>query len=265
MAFASHAEAKADLQRRYFGMERPDASIPLLAFVGRITAQKGVHLILQSAEQVLRDCNYRCQFLLGGMASDSDAYGRQCAGAMNELRARHPSLFWADPGLFFTDGDLVNMGADFCLMPSVFEPGGIVQQEFFVAGTPVIAFKTGGLKDTVVNWNPATRAGNGFTFVSVPPNTERPHNRARARVCAPAARARARRALTALPSVRAPASLPLPSRDPLVHTPSVRPRRTRTRRPTFSWPCGARSASSTTRPARATRACAPTRARASWT
>jgi starch synthase len=49
-------------------------------------------------------------------------------------------------------------------MPSLFEPGGIVQQEFFVAGTPVIAFKTGGLKDTVKEFDPATKVGNGFTF-----------------------------------------------------------------------------------------------------
>ena len=58
----------------------------------------------------------------------------------------------------------MNVGADFCMMPSVFEPGGIVQQEFFVAGTPVIAFRTGGLKDPVRDWDPATRQGTGFTF-----------------------------------------------------------------------------------------------------
>lgn len=164
LPFANHEEAKAEIQKRYFGLERPDPTIPLFAFVGRITAQKGVHLILQSVEQVLRDFSYRCQFLVAGAASDSDTYGRQCANAMNDLRVRHPSLFWADPGLFFTDGALINLGADFCMMPSTFEPGGIVQQEFFIAGTPVIAFKTGGLKDTVLNWNPSTRAGTGFTF-----------------------------------------------------------------------------------------------------
>jgi glycogen synthase len=37
----------------------------------------------------------------------------------------------------------INLGADFGLMPSLFEPGGVVQHEFFVAGTPVIAFRTG--------------------------------------------------------------------------------------------------------------------------
>lgn len=49
-------------------------------------------------------------------------------------------------------------------MPSLFEPGGIVQHEFFVAGTPVIAFKTGGLKDTVFEFDPKTKKGNGFSF-----------------------------------------------------------------------------------------------------
>lgn len=48
------------------------------------------------------------------------------------------------------DGPLVNLGCDFGLMPSEFEPGGIVQHEFFIAETPVIANKTGGLQDTVI-------------------------------------------------------------------------------------------------------------------
>lgn len=75
------------------------------------------------------------------------------------------------------DGSLVNLGADFGLMPSLFEPSGVVQQEFFAGGTPVIAFKTGGLKDTVFEWDSQTNTGNGFTFeahahgdfVQVPP------------------------------------------------------------------------------------------------
>jgi starch synthase len=38
-------------------------------------------------------------------------------------------------------------------MPSLFEPSGVVQQEFFAGGTPVIAFKTGGLKDSVFEFD----------------------------------------------------------------------------------------------------------------
>ncbi len=51
-------------------------------------------------------------------------------------------------------------------MPSLFEPGGIVQHEFFLGGTPVIAFKTGGLKDSVFEFLWHSDEGNGFTFES---------------------------------------------------------------------------------------------------
>jgi hypothetical protein len=50
------------------------------------------------------------------------------------------------------------------MMPSMFEPGGIVQHEFFVGSTPVIAFETGGLKDSVFEFDPQLEKGNGFTF-----------------------------------------------------------------------------------------------------
>ena len=51
-------------------------------------------------------------------------------------------------------------------MPSVFEPGGIVQHEFFIASTPVLAFRTGGLKDTVIEFDLNMNKGNGILFES---------------------------------------------------------------------------------------------------
>lgn len=92
------------------------------------------------------------------------AYGAQCAWSMQNLRRQFPHQFWADPNEFFSDGPLLNFGSDFGLMPSLFEPSGVVQQEFFVGGTPVIAFKTGGLRDSVFEFDSVTRKGNGFTF-----------------------------------------------------------------------------------------------------
>lgn len=51
-------------------------------------------------------------------------------------------------------------------MPSLFEPGGIVQHEFFVGETPVVAHRTGGLKDSVVEFQWDSEIGSGFTFES---------------------------------------------------------------------------------------------------
>ncbi len=158
----THWEAKAALQRKYFGSSEPNPNTVLLGFVGRITFQKGIHLILDIAEQLLRRHSGAVQILIGGAANQGEQYAQHCSWRMRELTKRFPNNFWADPDAFFVDGPLLNFGADFGLMPSAFEPGGIVQQEFLVAGTPVIAFKTGGLKDTIFEF--FNGAGNGFTF-----------------------------------------------------------------------------------------------------
>lgn len=104
--------------------------------------------------------------MVGGAANWKDAYSAGCAHKMLHLKNKYPSCFWAAPNEFFTDGSLVNRGADYGLMPSVFEPGGIVQHEFFVGATPVIAYKTGGLKDSVFEYMWDSETGNGFTFQS---------------------------------------------------------------------------------------------------
>jgi starch synthase len=85
---------------------------------------------------------------------------------MWDLKQRYPHVFWADPSQFFGDGLLVCHAADYLLVPSLFEPSGIVQQEAFASGTPVVAFRTGGLADTVFEFNRETRTGNGFLFWS---------------------------------------------------------------------------------------------------
>ena len=83
---------------------------------------------------------------------------------MLDLKQRFPKNFWADPTQFFGDGLIGDHGADYMLVPSLFEPSGIVQQEAFASGTPVIAFRTGGLADTVFEYDPNTKTGNGFLF-----------------------------------------------------------------------------------------------------
>jgi len=159
-----HLSAKKQIQMKYFNFKDLDDSVPLFAFVGRVTAQKGVHLILEVAEHIIKHFNHKVQFLVGGPANMREPYSAQCAHKMWALRNQYPHCFWAAPEEFFTDGSLVNRGTDFGLMPSVFEPGGIVQHEFFVGGTPVIAFKTGGLKDSVIEFLWDSEEGSGYTF-----------------------------------------------------------------------------------------------------
>eukprot|EP00727_Mastigamoeba_balamuthi_P005271 m51a1_g14742 putative starch synthase (1382) ;mRNA; f:283567-288475 len=158
----NHWEAKRKLQYKFFGWE--DLSIPIYGFVGRICEQKGVELLCWVARELINECHGRVQFVIGGFAPQGDAYAQRCAALLRGLANDFPRSFWADPGRFFLDGALLNLGCDFGLMPSLFEPSGVVQQEFFLAGTPVVAFKTGGLKDTVYEYLQHTGMGNGFTF-----------------------------------------------------------------------------------------------------
>lgn len=160
----SHEAAKKMLQEKYFGYSDP--SVPVFSFVGRITVQKGVHLILNAVQDLVETFHGKIMIIVGGMANKKEKYAAHCAWQMNSLRYRFPRNFWADPEAYFTDGALANLGSDFGVIPSLFEPSGIVQQEYFVAGTPVIAFSTGGLKDTVFEFDATKNAGNGFLFLA---------------------------------------------------------------------------------------------------
>ena len=157
-------ECKKYIQQKYFGYRDVDYSVPIFSFVGRITQQKGVLLILDCVEEMIRITNGKINILVGGMGDKRDPYVGACINKMNYLKGKYPYAFWADPNEFFTDGPKINKGSDFGLMPSFFEPGGIVQHEFFIAGTPVIAFRTGGLKDTVFEFLWDNNTGNGLTF-----------------------------------------------------------------------------------------------------
>jgi starch synthase len=158
-----HTEAKRALQQKFFG--EVDDSKMVLLFIGRVVEQKGVHLILDDFEELHRKFDGKLQYIVGGQAAPDDrAYGLPQTQKLWDLRHRYPKHFWADPSAFFSDGLLCCQGADLMLVPSLFEPSGIVQQEAFASGCPVLAFKTGGLADTVFEFEVQKGSGNGFVF-----------------------------------------------------------------------------------------------------
>jgi glycogen synthase len=62
-----------------------------MAFVGRITEQKGVHLILDAAEQLIHKNNFRINIIVGGMVNMKEPYSAQCAHKMWHLKNKYPN------------------------------------------------------------------------------------------------------------------------------------------------------------------------------
>jgi len=144
---------KADLQRSFGLPEYPN--IPLIGMVSRLTAQKGFDLLEKALDSLLsRDI----QFALLGTGD------RHYQEFFTQVWLKYPQKV----GLKITfDESLahrVTAGADLFLMPSRYEPSGLTQIYSLKYGTIPIVRATGGLKDTVQEFDPKTGRGNGLVF-----------------------------------------------------------------------------------------------------
>ncbi len=128
----------------------------VLGFVGRLDNQKGVDLIVNTLHHVLRDYNVQFVQVGGGDGSLQDM--------LNNLKNTFPNNVGIHPYPNFTLPRLVFAGADCILLPSRFEPCGIVQIEALRYGAVPIVRKVGGLADTVDNFDSIKGDGNGFVF-----------------------------------------------------------------------------------------------------
>ncbi len=132
-----------------------DARVPLFGFVGRLAHQKGLDLILDSVEELMR---LEAQFIIQGTGNG------EYPAKLKEISKRFPRKFaiW----LKFDEkmAHQIYAGSDFFLMPSLFEPCGLSQMISLRYGTIPIVFKTGGLVDTIISFDKNRKNGNGFMF-----------------------------------------------------------------------------------------------------
>lgn len=146
---------KKDLQQQMVLDEDPDA--PVIAIITRLASHKGVDLILRVFEEILRE---GVQFVVLGTGQKSYEY------FFEQQAGRHHGK--VATAIKFSEelSHKIYAGADFLLMPSEIEPCGISQMIAMRYGTIPIVRETGGLKDSVQAFNPATNVGNGVTFAS---------------------------------------------------------------------------------------------------
>lgn len=159
--FAGKAVCKAALRRR-FGFPAPDALSPrpLFASVSRLTAQKGVDLLLAALPWALSRADFEVVLLGNG----EEHYER----GFRELAERFPGRVGVHIGFDTALSHNVEAGADFFLMPSLYEPCGLNQMYSLRYGTVPIVRATGGLDDSVRD--AALEDGDGFKFEHFQPD-----------------------------------------------------------------------------------------------
>lgn len=133
-----------------------DKSIPIIGYVGRLAEYKGLPLLFEILPPLMM--NYKVQFVMVGGADGGIAH------QVNELQQRFPNMVGAH--LMFDQSlpRLVFAGADIITVPSRFEPCGLPQMEGMRYGAIPLVHKTGGLADSVVDYNPENDEGFGFVF-----------------------------------------------------------------------------------------------------
>jgi starch synthase len=145
------AACKRALQRELGLAERAD--VPLIGVVSRLSRQKGIDVILGALTRIL-DLDAQL-VILGAGDRDAESY--------LAMRSHHGGdQFRAWIGFREALAHRIEAGADLFLMPSRFEPCGLNQMYSQRYGTLPIVRATGGLDDTVENYDPATGEGTGF-------------------------------------------------------------------------------------------------------
>lgn len=152
--FAGKAVCKRDLLRSV-GLPESDR-VPVLGMVSRLSAQKGLDLTAEAVEALVA---MGCYFVLLGSGEE------QYARLFRQLQQRFPQSIACSLGKFNNElAHKVYAGCDMFLMPSHYEPCGLAQMISLAYGTIPVVRATGGLADTVHEFDVRTGQGNGFVF-----------------------------------------------------------------------------------------------------
>jgi len=141
--------------RSEMGLPEPGRRTPLVGVVSRLAEQKGIDLVA-GAVPAIRAAGAQLVVLGSGEAPLEQLLG--------ELALAHPESVAVRIGFDERLARRIYAGADLFLMPSRYEPCGLGQLIALRYGGAPVVRRTGGLADTVVEFDPARRTGTGFVF-----------------------------------------------------------------------------------------------------
>ena len=147
-------ECKRDLLKA-FHLSSSLENLPLFGMISRLADQKGFDLLAEILEELF---SLDIGFVLLGTGE------QKYHDLFTEVARRYPRK--AGIRIVYDErlAHQIEAGADCFLMPSKYEPCGLNQIYSLKYGTIPIVRATGGLDDTIQNYDPATREGNGFKF-----------------------------------------------------------------------------------------------------
>ncbi|MBI2845957.1 MAG: glycogen synthase GlgA [Chloroflexi bacterium] len=152
-------ENKLALQKEA-GLET-SAQIPLVGMISRLTDQKGFDLLIQILEPLLN--NHSLQFVLLG--TGEERYHQAFQNLARRFAGRVAVFLTFNTPL----AQRIYAGSDIFLMPSRFEPCGLGQMIAMRYGSVPVVRRTGGLADTVQDFDPQHQEGTGFVFTAYEP------------------------------------------------------------------------------------------------
>ncbi|MDD5342743.1 MAG: glycogen/starch synthase [Patescibacteria group bacterium] len=132
-----------------------NSEVPVFSLISRLTDQKGIELVAECVPTIVENGG---QLVFLGQGAEN--FEKMASSAQE----RFPKNVYAKIGFDAVLAQKIYAGSDMFLMPSRFEPCGLSQLIAMRYGTIPIVRATGGLKDTVADYDPKTRSGHGLVF-----------------------------------------------------------------------------------------------------
>jgi starch synthase len=151
---AGKQECRADLLHA-FGLKNIADSTPVIGIISRFATQKGFDLVAEIAEQLAER-----NVAIVALGTGEPYY----ENLIRDLAFRNPSSVSAQIRYDDALAHKIEAGSDMFLMPSRYEPCGLNQIYSLKYGTVPVVRATGGLDDTIEEWNPEKGTGTGFKF-----------------------------------------------------------------------------------------------------
>jgi starch synthase len=128
---------------------------PVVGMVSRLAGQKGLDILVEGLEEL-----FQTGLVLVILGTGEAAIEK----ALTEAALKYPGQLGLKLAFDNTVAHKIYAGSDFLLIPSRYEPCGLTQMYALKYGTVPVVRATGGLDDTVQEFDPQTQTGNGFKF-----------------------------------------------------------------------------------------------------